>query len=387
MANNGRTPHIWPNKARTQQGTARLDAAVSDHLNSTADPYFVAVRDLLERWIGNYPAESRADLAGRLRARDDDQIDAAFWELYLHEAYKRAGHQIEVHPPIPGTSRSPDFRIDGFDGPFYVEATSLRRSAGKVSKDNRLSRILEVLRSKSVRAPFRVELRYRVGRSSPSGREVLAFLQEWFETLDHDEVVEAYKMNGISRLPVTTWKKDGWILEFRAFPGSMSAAEGVVYMSGPRQPSKLDYHETILSAARSKAKAYGALDSPLVIALQINTEYHADDHFAEQALYGLHLPHPPEDVPTSDTLQKSESGLWIGPDGYLRDHVPQVITASNLHIGHLTTQPRIWPHPDPSVRLIQHPGLFASIRLGPAKVLPATPPGNYFELDPILRQS
>ena len=380
--------YIWEERERAAVGRARHGTAISDHLDMTAEPYFVAVRELLESWIANYPADRRPEMASRLRSRNDDQFDSAFWELYLHEAYTRAGYSIKVEVSVPGTTRSPDFLIEGGNEPFYLEATSTRRATSTVSDDNRLATIQEALRSATIDAPFRVAVQHQlIGDTSPSTKALLSFLRHWFTTLNYEQVLAMYSKEGIVGLPRRIWQQDGWLLEFIAFPDAASLKGGVMAMWGPSEPSELNYHVAILEAARKKAKAYGSLGAPLVLALQINTEYHAGDHHIERALYGLHLPHPPDGIPVSDTLQESGEGLWVGPDGYRRSHVPEVITASNLHIGFLTTQPRVWPHPDASVHLMQHPDLFASVELGPARVQIATPPDLYFGFDPILNVS
>src|SRR5579875_2612382 len=79
-------------------------------LNRSAFQYFQPVRDLIEEWFTHLPPEAKQDVRGALRS-DDRQMESAFWELFLHEAYRCSGFDIEIHPELPGTPTRPDFRM------------------------------------------------------------------------------------------------------------------------------------------------------------------------------------------------------------------------------------------------------------------------------------
>jgi len=99
----------------------RSDPSPADHTERTYaflcrvdDPAFEAIRMLLDEWFIRYRFEQgeveARDLAARFKSNDDLQFEAAFWELYLHEAHRRLGFSVTAlrlrHVAIGGrTSR------------------------------------------------------------------------------------------------------------------------------------------------------------------------------------------------------------------------------------------------------------------------------------------
>src|SRR4051812_34142080 len=91
------------------RGARPADRAFA-YLNGSGRPEGAAVRDVLDGWLERYPAAHRAALVARLRR--EDEHDTAFFELALHEWAVRRGMEIEaVEPEVPGTRRTPDFRV------------------------------------------------------------------------------------------------------------------------------------------------------------------------------------------------------------------------------------------------------------------------------------
>src|SRR4051794_6368958 len=73
-----------------------------------ATPFWGEVRRVLNEWFSRYPMGAREGLRRDLTSSRDRATDAALWELLLHELYSRAGFDLEVHPQLPGTRRTPD---------------------------------------------------------------------------------------------------------------------------------------------------------------------------------------------------------------------------------------------------------------------------------------
>lgn len=62
------------------------------------------------------------DLRCRLQGKDDAELESAFWELHLPEAYQRSGYRLTIHPDVAGTTRHPDFLVERDGTRFYLEA-------------------------------------------------------------------------------------------------------------------------------------------------------------------------------------------------------------------------------------------------------------------------
>ena len=318
--------------------------------------------------MSHYPTSHRSQLVARLRDKNDDQFDSAFWELYLHEAYRRAGYAIEVEPHLRSTNRRPDFLIDSSTDVFYLEATSTRRSPRTTKSERRLAPLIDKLISTTSPIPFHVSLVcHQYGKQNLPIRRTMNDVQNWLSTLDHSEIQGSYKETGFEYLPRRQFQLDGWKLEFTAVPydSPSQSAYQLLYMwsdmsTGTTVPLP-DLRTAILRSARKKANAYPNLDYPLVIAIQVNDQWHADGHHVTRALYGRHWLLDTYASGVGILLTEKDS-LWFRNDSdYKNRHIPQVITAMHLHIGNLHAQPHVWPNPDPSVRKLTHPDLFTDV--------------------------
>jgi hypothetical protein len=90
----------------------------------------------------------RIKLRGSLASRkDDESFESGFWELHLHEAYRRSGYAITIHPNVPGQSTHPDFLIDGHGSRFYLEALRVGTSYARRGQAQRLADVLTKLRA------------------------------------------------------------------------------------------------------------------------------------------------------------------------------------------------------------------------------------------------
>lgn len=91
------TQAIFDEIERTDHRQSAHAEGTFDFLNRVADPVFERERSLIESWFGAYPSgapddsEARRELRCRFRSKSDIDFSSAFWELYLHEAHRRAG--------------------------------------------------------------------------------------------------------------------------------------------------------------------------------------------------------------------------------------------------------------------------------------------------------
>jgi hypothetical protein len=126
--------------------TARLhNEPAYDFLNRSADPFIDDIRQLMAEWLSHVSSEHADELRRRLQSKDDEQFESAFWELYLHEACLRSGYGLTIHPEVAGTSRHPDFLVEGDGARFYLEAVRACPSAASVGEEKRLEDARRVL--------------------------------------------------------------------------------------------------------------------------------------------------------------------------------------------------------------------------------------------------
>lgn len=354
-------------------------------LNRSASVYFGHVRDLIEDWASHYPVAHRPGLLGALRA-DHAQFESGFWELFLHEGYRRSGFEIEIHPEIDGRTTRPDFLVQHGDESFYLEAVSVGRDPREVAEDRRLEAVYRVLSDMRV-ADFTIEVsHYGIGPQPLSTRQLRDALRGWLASLDPDEVAafaSASLAVGFGRLPELLWEDAGWSLEFHAFP-RVEAIRGVLRpalgMMGPGEASVVDNVSGIRRVLNGKRGRYGVLDAPLVVAVQSHTEIPTRDYEVENALFGVSAYRPADRA--QGTARLFEEGFWFGRSGWRNAAVPQVVAVYNLSPSLVTrATPRVWSTLEPGVAMPTQPPWLAPMLIGAEAVPgPATTVASHFGL-------
>jgi len=339
----------------------------------------------VEEWFSHIPAEAKPDLRGRLRA-DNRQSESAFWELYLHEAYRRSGFDIEIHPEINGSTARPDFRLDRGSDRWYLEAVSVGQPQQEIGEDQRLKDVYSILAELRVEN-FAIEVStYGIGPSALATRWLRSELQKWLAGLDPDIVSAAAEQSttvGFDRLPDLAWNDSGWSLVFHALPLGEWARDRprpALGVMGPGEAVIVDNATGIRRVLKDKHGKYGTLDAPMVVAVQSNTFYPTKDYEVEQALYGRAVYRPAKSA--KHPAEISEEGFWLCKAGWRNSDIPQVITMHGLTPWTVArTQPRCWQTLEPGVVIPRQPAWLAPMLIG-AESLPgeASPLAAHFGL-------
>jgi len=372
---------IFTDRERTEWSAAGQNEPMHAFLDRSALPIFAAVRDLLDDWLTRVPAKDQADLIGAFRA-DNQQFDSAFWELYLHELYLRAGYSVEIHPDVPNSPKHPDFRMTGKGEPFYLEAVQVGTPTSDLAERRRLEAAHDAMNSEATEQ-FSLSMTYaQIGPRPLSVRQLRQELRRWLAGLDPATVAVALSEPEcpgeltFDRLPRFTWRYDGWDLEFHALPLSPDAPRGatpLIGMYGPATAQMVDKRTGLSRALDSKAHRYGELDAPLVIAVLDNTgPTLTHDYQVEQALFGLAAARPAASGTRPEGIL--EEGHWLRRSGWRRGHAPQVIAAMNFAPWNVAEfQPRLWETLEPGREGPQQPDFLARVDVaGPdPQVLPA----------------
>lgn len=374
-------PVLFPDVPRADL-TARLQGEPAyAFLNRSGDPHVAEIRDLMSAWLSRVPAEHVPDLRGRLQGKDKAQFESAFWELYLHEAYRRSGYAVTVHPPLAGSGRHPDFLVERQGTRFYLEAVQ----ACATADDTRQSKLLaDVRRLLDEIAPgdYRLDMAtYAVGRQPPSIAKLRRELRGWLSALGqgtgNPAAAAAYR--AVSR---HTWQTmDGWRVEFGAVP--VPPGHAARHLVGTHTTGGWSNDAArITEALESKADRYGELDAPLVIAVLSNSPYGTDETDFEDALYGALIGRrPTAALPPPGALLKP--GHWLSQDGWRHANAPQVIAAQDLFPWTAAkVQPRLWSTLQPGVPTPAQPGWLARVQVtGSApQPGPAVPMSSLFGL-------
>ena len=334
----------------------RTDALPSGHNESTAafldrvsGHYWDQVRDLIEAWVSRFPADSRADIIGRLRSPDYAQHSGAYWELYLHETFTRSGFAVTVHPAVDGGTRQPDFLVTRGTESFYVEAKCLvskATDAGESARKRRLYDALDRIHCQNVFLQIDVN---HVGSADLPTKALRRKLEQWAASINPDAIVvddQHYDVADRFR-----WSHSGWELEFRAFPVKAEARgksdHRPLAIFGPIEAAWINDDVTLRSALTDKGSAYGELDRPLVIAINSFAFSH-DDFDTMNALYGteqITFSLTSRDAPPVPT--RARDGYWLRGT-WAHQHVAGVLIGRSIAEYRPTAAPTLWTHPEPN---------------------------------------
>jgi hypothetical protein len=201
-----------------------------------------------------------------MRFASDERFESAFWELYLHEAYRRSGAGPVIHPDLAVT-------LNGHRA--YIEAVRVSATPAKASKQARLTAVEAVLESmptSNVRLQFSW---HRIGETSLATRQLKTELTRWLAGLDYAEIIRTAKASGDCFTgPTLPWRDGDWHLTFTALPVTPRPRTGLIGARGPGRASGVDNVTGLSRVLDAKANKYGtSLDAPLTIAVLSNTDY------------------------------------------------------------------------------------------------------------------
>jgi hypothetical protein len=279
---------LFEARGRTRIGPRAHAEPVFNYLDSSAEPRVEAVRQALNGWFRHYPAGDGRRFIGEFRSKDDRQCLGAFWELYLHESFRRLGFEIDCHPSIAGSDYQPDFRVTYEGTAVYVEARLVGPSDSVVAAQRREATVRDALEKVNSDHFFLSVTLVEAGPDSPSGRRLRNAVESWLRTLDADAALEVAQRNP-SELSSKQFSLDGWKLDVTAYPvppeqrGLPRRAIGVY---GPTGVTLLDTAAAIRDRLHKKSGKYEGLDAPLMPALLVRESTFADHDDVAAALYG-----------------------------------------------------------------------------------------------------
>lgn len=331
----------------------RTNARPADHLetsfqflNRIAGNYWAQVRQLVQEWLDRVANdEDYRDLRGRLRS-DNAANYSAFLELYVHELFRRAGYGVTIHPSLRGSSRHPDFLMEGHGQSFYVEATMPGPQGAAQGRSQRRAAFLDTLQRCTNRDFFLSLDHLIVGPTPVRGRLVRRNIEQWLGGLDPDKV--SYDLD---ERETFRWEADGWEAEFSAIPvppehrGRLDHRPIGVYADGGVH--FIDDAPAIRSALASKSIAYGELDRPLIVALGTYI-WDRDRWHSMNALYG-HAAVTWSEGPDG-TIEhagtRRPDGFFGTPNRWRNQAVSAVLHVNQLQPHHLQqAEVTLWPHP------------------------------------------
>lgn len=299
---------------RSALGPAGHTDARFSYLNSSARPEAAAVRKLIDAWLSDYPAQHRDALIGRLRGTDTDHL-SAFFELTLHALLLRQGCTVPEVEPVRSNGRAPDFEVAAPDGRrFILEAKLVEgKSKAKAGAESRMNDLLKAI--DEVNSPcFFLDVHERGKPEAPLPlRQWQREIQAFVDGLDYQKAL-ADRAAG-RQLPLWPKSEGGFTLRITAVPKNRPKPGGRAIGGSVLPGGFIRPEETIRAAIKDKARRYGDLDLPFVVAVNaLPIPIHVDD--AVEALFGGD--EWAEDAEGRWHQRKARDGLWQRPKGPAR---------------------------------------------------------------------
>ena len=236
-------------------------------LDRVSGIFWDRIRSELEGWYQAFPDDDR-DLRQRFRSPIPAQHYAAWWELYLHRLFSRLGFEIDVHPPLTGTTARPDFRLTRGNEAFYLEALTVFSGIVEEGRHGALeAQVMDAINSIDNHS-FNLMLDFdRVGKSSPKRRKIVEPISAWLSGLDPDALLA--ELDNGAELPHKELTADDWVLDLRAMPlkpEHRNSDDHRLIGVGPVMAGSVNDREQLGRALRRKRSKYGHTDLPLVVA-------------------------------------------------------------------------------------------------------------------------
>ena len=246
---------------------------------------------------------------------DDDRAhQGAVFELFMHELLFRLGCTVEVRPVVPGTESRPDFLAHHGDCRFYIEATVVdpkrSLSASRPLEEDVVAKINEL-----TSPHFYIFARVDGELSRALSREqVIQPFAKLLKDHDPDEVQRLIDEGGPNAAPFEKIEYGTWSLHGRLRPlppEKRGYGRPRTLVIGPARSGMIDSSTPVQSAIQKKAKKYGRLDAPLVVAANVREPFFdQDDEIAvlfgkEQITFFKNRP----DLPVK--LTRKADGVWI----------------------------------------------------------------------------
>ena len=256
------------------------------YINQSGRPEHKRSRRILEQWFRHFPAEGRKDLRGRFR-KGGKATEGAFFELLIHEFFRKLGCEMEAHPDVPCTSNHLDFLARHSGKGFYLESVARSQSESQFAHDVHTKDALDKLNN--IPSPdFGVVVRVEgtLNADIPTHQVREPFLER-LKQLEPSSYREGDTVPGLVQV-----EKGGWLLCGRLVRKSMPEnfyPEDDEFILARSGTSGWDSTSSeMLKVLQRKARRYGKPELPIVIALNW-CDGHLDEAAVVDALYAGHV--------------------------------------------------------------------------------------------------
>lgn len=304
-------------------------------LNICAKPEFKKIRDKIKEWFSHYPKEEQAEFIERFCTDNNEQFMAAFFELLIHEVLLKLNYQIQIHPYLLSRQTRPDFLVTNDTGEeFYLEvAISTNLSKQDIGRKKILNEVFDIINDIDTYNFFiKVVIRNYPNKPIPVSR-LKKFLQNEINTLNPDYCENIIHKFGWDSLPKWEFSFNGFEIEFSPIPKDQkhrhkktSAPIGITHY--PLQ--WIDSKKPLVKSLKYKAKKYGDLGKPYVIAINA-LDHSIDTEDIFETLFGSVVYKVGVDNLSINNQERLPDGFWYSKTGITYTRVSALMVGLNIY--------------------------------------------------------
>jgi hypothetical protein len=247
-----------------------------------------------------------------MRSRFRTEFRSAFFELFLHELLLRLGATVELHPNVGTKGNRPDFsaRFASSGRTVIVEAVSIESEDDSGTATCHRQILDEI--DKRVKSPYFLlaNLHFeRTDKAQPPVSTVCRFVTEELERLNPEAVLANYATTSI--LPRIVYSDETCSIEFEAVPIKVESwhKERDKIVCAEFGAWRWDDRTSRLHASlRKKAKSYGELGMPFIVALNDGVGG-VESEERSSALYGTRQEYV-SGATGELCVRRVDNGLW-----------------------------------------------------------------------------
>jgi hypothetical protein len=245
------------------------------------------VREKLNEWFSYFPTSEQVELKSRFKKT----FTSAYFELFIHELFRRQGFEILIHPEVPNTSKRPDFLMKKESLEFYLEAKEAReKSDAQQALENRINQVYDSLnRIKSPNFFLKIDELILKTANQPSTKKAIANIETESAKYDPELLTDQLTKYGFERSARIEYEDIDLKLVVSLIPKSPAARgldDGRAIGMYPYETIWGGSEESIKGSFEKKYKRYGQLDKPYIVCINAIGMKGNGDIDVENALWG-----------------------------------------------------------------------------------------------------
>ncbi|MGG7664741.1 hypothetical protein [Dyadobacter sp. BHUBP1] len=255
---------LFEDKVRKEYRYSKHLEKSYDFYDITARPEFVAIRKMMNDWFSRYPEIGKQQLKRDFRS----QFDSAFFELFIHELFYQQGFELTPHPPVPNSTKNPDFLATRGDLEVYLEAkVATDKSNDERTLENKLGAIYDELQ-KLTSVTYLIEIEDIVFKSDKQAKlsKLRNRIQEWLDECNFRQQppYNDYDEDGEECF---SYSDDDVKISLRAHAGVITDGHPILNYLGGSFVGGCE--EALTGAIRDKGSKYGQLDKPYIVCINM----------------------------------------------------------------------------------------------------------------------